>query len=322
MQERKDLENIGIHPILWWHVGTYCPNTGPTTDVQYKKICTRFSQKRRLKIDICRNCWKSVSIGLLLQRHIFKLKLQTSFSKMKIYLAQKCSLSVVGAYGVRTSDFFSSHCDDLGPFFLKKRNILWIIGTFTCFCRQDAKIRKKKRNTDAEFRDARLQFLLAQTTMGVFRRHKAQRSAKRRREESGTWRDARRFAGVNSSYLRPDWDPLCLLLANFVFGIYNPVLERSFFYDHQSLYCKEREICLDDQLPDFAISRLAMPFSTMRISIDTAPNPWKGWREIATSRCNHGCVKSGGAWIRIPWVYLEAASRDECQVERGRWRVQ
>jgi hypothetical protein len=44
---------------------------------------------------------------------------------------------------VRTLEFFSSHFDDLGPFFLKKRKVLWIIGYFTCFCRQDATIRKK-----------------------------------------------------------------------------------------------------------------------------------------------------------------------------------
>jgi hypothetical protein len=146
MQERKDLENIGIHPVLWWHVGTYCPNTLTTTDVQYKIICTRCSQKRRLKIDICRNCWKSVSIALLLQRHIFKLKLQTSFSKLKIYLAQKCSLSVVGAYGVRTSEFFSSQCEALAPFFfffLKRPFDHWHLHLFLSLgCENSEKTKK------------------------------------------------------------------------------------------------------------------------------------------------------------------------------------
>ncbi len=219
MQERKDLENIGIHPMLWWHVGTYCANTVTTTDVQCKIICTRFSQKRRLKIDICRNCWKSVSIGLLLQRHIFKCKLQTSFFKIKdIFSTEVLIISCRCIWCAHFRIFFLTFWR-LGPILLKKKKSPLDHWLLHLFLSPGCDNSKKKRNTDAEFRDARLQYLLAQTTTGVFRRHKAQRSAKRRREESGTWRDARRFAGVNSSYLRPDWDPPCLLLANFFFGI-------------------------------------------------------------------------------------------------------
>jgi hypothetical protein len=108
------------------------------------------------------------------------------FKNKDIFSTEVLIISYIGAYGVRTLEFFSSHCDDLGPFFLKKKKSPLDHWLLHLFLSPGCDNSKKKRNTDAEFRDARLQYLLAQTTTGVFRRHKAQRSAKRRREESGT----------------------------------------------------------------------------------------------------------------------------------------